>query len=145
MSFEPPSLPAQEIKERKGYQEVQQSLSVFMLHLSLIGGPCLKAQPRRGVLSVDSWLGLLESTLLTLPRQLVDEKASSLEGRVADGVDGSTLGFVREETPGTTLTSGPSASHPLPLLRLPSLRFAILLVGMDQCLDSSEKKHQAQH
>ena len=97
------------------------------------------------VLSVDSWLGLLEFTLLTLPRQLVDEKVSSLEGRVADRVDGSTLGFIREETPGTTLTSGPSASHPLPLLRLPSLRFAILLVGMDQRLDSSEKKHQAQH
>ena len=32
----------------------------------------------------------------------MDEKVSSLEGRVADGVDGSTLGFIREETPGTT-------------------------------------------
>jgi hypothetical protein len=29
MSFEPPSLPVQEIKERKLYQEVQQSLTVF--------------------------------------------------------------------------------------------------------------------
>jgi hypothetical protein len=59
----------------------------------------------------------------------VDEKVSSLEGRVADGVDGSTLGFIREEIPGTILTRGPSAPHPLPLLRLPSLRFTILLVG----------------
>jgi hypothetical protein len=74
----------------------------------------------------------------------VDEKVSSLEGRVADGVDGSMLGFIREEIPGTILTSGPSAPHPLPLLRLPSLSFTILLVGMDQRLDSSEKKHQAQ-